>query len=74
MGQTCTPLFQLATRGHCQRPRVGSVVMGTWSTQPLGNESDETFHDWLGNANAAASDFRRELGSGSISSPVRTKN
>lgn len=26
-------------RGHCQRPRVGSVVMGTWSTEPLGNES-----------------------------------
>lgn len=48
--------------------------MGTWSAEPLGNESDEIFHEWLSDANAAASDLQRELGSGSISSPVRTKN
>lgn len=34
---------------------------------------DETFHEWLSDANAAASDLQRELGSGPIASPAQFK-
>jgi hypothetical protein len=47
----------------------GSEVYEMWR-----ETRDETFHEWLSNANAAASDLQRELGSGSMSCPVQTKN
>ena len=61
MRQTYTHLFQSAAWGHCQRPRVGCVVMGTWSTRLWGNDSALDALDEVACGEFSIADLAEEL-------------
>lgn len=59
MRQTYRHWFQSAAWGHCQRPRVGSLVMGTKSGELL--DSDLATLDEVVCGNFAIADLAEEL-------------